>query len=356
MRKVIRVGILGQGRSGRDIHGNHLIKALGQYKIVAVADPLPERCDRATKEYGCAACTDYRDVLKRGDLDLVVNALPSHLHVPVSLEALKAGHRVLCEKPLARTVKEVDRLIAAAKKAKKVLAIYQQRRYESGFLQIRKVLGSGVLGRIVMIKMMSNGFARRWDWQTLRENMGGALLNTGPHILDQALQFFGTDAMPKVMCIMDRCNTFGDAEDHVKLILTGKDRPTLDIEISSCCTYPPAESYNVYGTRGGLSGNANRLVWKYFKEEEAPKRELIREPLKNQEGLPIYCSETLTWHEESWEPPEEVRKDVGGFLVRAFYDGLYQTLVSGAELTVKPEEIRQQIAVIDECLRQNPKL
>ena len=60
----------------------------------------------------------------------------------------------------------------------------------------------------------SSGFARRWDWQTMRKHYGGNLLNTAPHALDQALQLFGTDARPKVTCAMDRANSFGDAEDH----------------------------------------------------------------------------------------------------------------------------------------------
>ena len=76
----VRVGILGQGRSGRDIHAEWLVRSPEKYRIVAVSDLLRDRRDRAVREFECDAYADYRDVLARNDVELVVNALPSHLH------------------------------------------------------------------------------------------------------------------------------------------------------------------------------------------------------------------------------------------------------------------------------------
>ena len=188
----IRVAIIGQGRSGRNIHGNFLARVPEQYKIVAVTDPIEKRRKRGEEEYGCESYGDYKEVLKRDDIDLIINASPSHLHVPITLDALNAGFNVLCEKPLARKVEEVDMLIEASEKAGKVLAIFQQSRYAPYFRQVRKVIDSGVLGRIVQISIKFSDFSRRWDWQCLQKNYGGSLLNTGPHPLDQALQLLGT--------------------------------------------------------------------------------------------------------------------------------------------------------------------
>jgi len=116
-------------------------------------------------------------------------------------------------------------------------------------VQVQKVIKSGVLGRIVQISIAFNGFSRRWDWQTMQSRNGGNLANTGPHPLDQALQLFGK-GMPKVTCYMDHTdNSLGDAEDHVKVLLSGRGHPTIDLEVSSCCAYP-CFVYNVYGTRG----------------------------------------------------------------------------------------------------------
>jgi scyllo-inositol 2-dehydrogenase (NADP+) len=350
--KQVRVAILGQGRSGRDIHGNHLKTAEDQYKIVAVVDPLAERRERAVQEYGCDVFESYTELFGRKDIDLIINSTPSHLHVPITLDLINNGFNVLCEKPLARKATEVDKLIEASEKSGKLFAIFQQSRYAPYFKQAKQVVDSGVLGRIVQISIAFNGFARRWDWQCLQEYNGGNLLNTGPHPLDQALQFLNTDIMPQVTCFMDRANTFGDAEDYVKLIMTVPDRPIIDLEISSCCAYP-SFTYNIQGTCGGLKGSMTHIDWKYFKPSEAPEQHLVRTPLMLEDGTPTYCGEKLNWYEESWDVPKE-QDHLFNTISKGFYDMLYKTLTEGAPLEVTPTQVRQQIAVIEECHRQNP--
>lgn len=283
MASRIRVGIIGQGRSGRNIHANTLAQLTDLFEIVAVSDGLEERRNMAIRDFGCEAYSDYHEMMKRTDLDLIINATPSHLHVPVSLELLEAGFNVLCEKPLARKAEEVDQLIEASKKAGKMLAVFQQARFNPVFQEIRKVIESGVIGRVVQISIAASGFARRWDWQTLKKFNGGNLLNTGAHFLDQALQLYGTDTMPRVLCQMDSANSFGDAEDYCKIVLTGQNRPLIDLEISSCNAYP-GSNYVVQGTNGGIKATGNSVEWKYFKSEEAPEQQLQEQPISNPDG------------------------------------------------------------------------
>ncbi len=359
--KIIRVGIIGQGRSGRDIHGAYLSTDTRRFKIVAAVDPIKDRRKWAAREYQCDVYADYRDLLKRRDIDLVVNATPSCLHAPITVAGLKAGFNVLCEKPMAATVKDADRMIAASKKARRILAIFQQARYGEYFQQVRKVIESGVLGRIVQIFVAFNGFSRRWDWQTLQEWNGGSLLNTGPHPLDQALQLFG-DGMPEVRCFMDRANTFGDAEDHVKLILSGQGHPLIDMEVSCCCAYPC--TYNIYGTRGGMKGTQAAMEWRYFKLSEAPRQKLLVKSFNTPNGSPGYCAETLKWHQGQW--PQQPAATAGGkgyvaakpssSMSAMFYTMLYNTLVKKTPLAITPAQIRRQIAIIEECQRQNPRI
>lgn len=351
---TIRVAILGQGRSGRSIHAEYLRHVPKRFTIAAVVDPMKERRDRAVREFGCDAYSNHKPVLERDDIDLVINATPSHLHVPYTLEFLKAGFNVLCEKPLAAKAKDVDRLIAAQKKSGTVFAIFQQSRYAPYFQKVREVIDSGVLGDIVQINIQFNGFSRRYDWQTLTEFDGGNLLNTGPHPLDQALQLFGTDVMPKVFCVMRSTISYGDAEDHVLLVLEGKGRPIINLEISSCCACP-SYTYNVYGTRGGLTGDMTALEWRYYIPKEAPKLRLQRRPLSDSAGNPAYCSDNLTWHQKTWQVPTS-KQNLFNAISHGFYSMLYKTLTEGAPLEITPQQVRQQIAVIEECQRQNPHI
>lgn len=350
---IVRVAIIGQGRSGRDIHGAHLSRDTGRYRIAAVVDPLPERRERAEREYGCETYADYTALLDRRDIDLVVNAAPSKFHVPVSLALLQAGFHVLCEKPLASAAADVDRLVAAAEQGGRTLAIFQQSRYAPYFSRVREVIRSGALGEIVQINIAFNGFSRRYDWQTLTSEMGGSLLNTGPHPLDQALQLFGTDIMPAVTCIMRNANSYGDAEDHVLLLLTGEGRPIIHLEISSCCRYP-SYTYNVYGARGGLKGDTQRLEWETYDPASAPQLQLTRVPLEKPDGTPAYCSDSLTWTKQEWTAPSG--DGLFETMAQAYYAMLHRTLTEGAPLEVTPAQVRQQIAVIEECQRQNPHI
>lgn len=354
-QRVLKVGIIGQGRSGRDIHANLLSKITSYYRIAAVADSLKDRQARAKQEFGCNSYETWQEMVASEQLDLVVNASPSHLHFPISLELLNRGFNVLCEKPLAKTPEEVGQLIASSEKMGKILAVFQQSRYMPAFTQMRKVIESGVLGRIIQVDFASNNFARRWDWQTLQSNNGGNLMNTGPHPLDQALQLFGTDIMPQITCIMDRVNTFGDAEDYVKLIMRGPGRPTIDLEISSCSAYS-RDQFIIQGTLGGLYGNTQKLEWKYFKPEEAPEQQLNREPLFDKNGNPAYCRETLTWHTRNWEMKLPEGRTLFESMTEQLYLMLYRTIVDGAKLEVTPHQVRQQIAVMEECRRQNPHI
>lgn len=348
--KQIRVAILGQGRSGRNIHGDHLSKD-ERYKIVVVADLLADRRERAKKEFGCEAVEDYRDIFARKDIDLIINATQSHTHYPITKEFLEHGFNVLSEKPFAKTAEQVDDLIATAAKNKVLLAAFQQSRFAPYFVKAKEIADSGILGRIVYVQISFDGFGRRWDWQTMKSKNAGNLYNTGPHPVDQALRFLDYDGMPQVFCHMDSTETFGDAEDFDKLLLKAPGRPLVEVNTSSCAAFPN-KTYNIYGTLGGLTGSMTHLDWKYIKPEELEERKLIPDPLKDENGLPMYCGETLNWYTDSWDAGEGF--ELFPVICSAYYNMLYATLTEGKPLVVTPEQVRQQIAIIEECHRQNP--
>jgi len=343
------VGIIGQGRSGRNIHGMYLRGVPRKYRIAAVADLSAKRRQLAAEEYGCDVYKSHRELIERDDMDLVINATPSHKHVEVTLDCLAAGQNVLCEKPAAASVADFDKVCSAADKAGKLFAIFQNWRYLPYFQQAMRVVKSGVLGRIVLVRIAFNRYQRRWDWQTLRRCSGGNLLNTGPHPVDHAVQFLGTDSQLRVACVMDRAHGVGDAEDHVKAIITAKDKPTVDLEISSCCTEPPPVM-QIYGTRGGLVCERDHVRWRYHKgDKKVP--DVVSKPYTDKDGLPAYCADSVKWVEREWELKKGHYFDAS---TAAYYNMLHRVLTKGALLEVTHDEVRQQIAIIEECHRQNP--
>lgn len=347
--KELRAAVIGLGMSGRYIHCDYFASAPGLFKLVAVADPAEDRRNKAMAEFGCRAYASHMEMIEREKPDLVVNAAPSHLHVPISLELLRCGCNVICEKPVAASENEADALIGAAQNAGKVFTVFQDLRYTPHFRQVKKVIDSGVLGRIVHISLYLNTYTRKWDWRTLRSNNGGNLMNIGTHLIDQAIQFLGTECRPNVMCRLDPANTFGDADNYLKLLLLTEGRPAIDIEVSSCCAYP-AFRYNVHGTFGGLTGRYNRLKWKFISPEEAPEHALVREPLSNSLGEPSYCREDLVWHEHTWSDG----RDPYQVAAREYYKAFHRAFTQGLPFEVTHEQIRQQMAIIGACFRQNP--
>lgn len=353
MDKKYNVAVIGQGRSGRDIHGAYLSteSAKERFKLVAVVDMLPERRERAKAEYGCETLSDYRELFGREDIDIIINSSFSLYHYPITKELLSHGFNVISEKPAASLAAEVDDLIATAESHNVLYNVFQQSRLTPYFRQIKKVIESGALGRIAEIDIDFSGFSRRWDWQTLQCFKGGSLLNTGPHPLDQALNILNMyDDMPDIFCKMDRLHTFGDAEDYVKLLLTAPNKPIIDLTISSGDAYQ-SQTYKIHGTRGSLKSTMTEMEWKYYVEDEAPAQHLTRDPLCKSDGTPAYCGEKLEMHTERWSA-----SDSGAFsdAVANYYNMIYDYLTDGVPMEITPRQVRQQIAVIEECHRQNP--
>lgn len=349
--KKLNVAVIGQGRSGYSIHCAHFLKDTERFCIKYVVDALEERRIKAKNEFGCEVLSSYEELFDKTDIDVVVNASFSYDHYPITLALLKKGFNVVSEKPFAETPEQADEMIAAAKASGKMLAPFQQSRLAPYFRKVCEVIDSGVLGRIVAVNISFSGFARRWDWQTIQDNVAGSLYNTGPHPVDQALALLGGNEMPEIFCKMDRATTFGDAEDYIKLILTLPGRPLVDVEISSSNAYPWG-TYNIQGTKGGLWGTLSEMKWKYFDPAEAPEQHVIRTPLTDANGKPAYCSEKLPWKEEAWVAGEGENAFVGA--VHAFYTTVYEYITENKPLAITPEEVRRQIAVIKKCHEMNP--
>jgi len=338
MSGEVKVGIAGLGRSGWGIHAGVFEKCPNLYKVAAVFDPIDERLREAVGKFGCNAYPDFDSLIEDDEVELVVIATPSYLHAPQTIKALKAGKKVVCEKPMATNLAEADAMIEAAKNTGNLLTVFQNRRYAPDFLKVKEVIQSGKLGRIALIKMSLHSFGRRWDWQTLRKFGGGELSNNGPHTLDQALQLL-EEKEPEVFCDLQRTLTLGDAEDHVKIILRAPGSTLIDIEITHACAYPQ-NLWLIMGTKGGLTGNASSLKWKYFNPEDLPPRQVNTKPTPDRS----YNREEIPWKEETCDMGENYRS---GELT--FYDELYKTLRYGAPLGITPESVRRVIWVIEKC-------
>lgn len=337
----VRVGIIGLGRSGWNIHAAGLRDLGDQFRICAVSDPLAERRDEAAADFGATTYSTPEELLADDQVELVVVATPSHTHVPLGLAALTAGKHVVVEKPMAQSVEEVDQLTAAAEAAGRMVTCFQNNRFEPSFLKIREIIDSGQIGEVVLIRRAIHRFARRADWQTLRSHGGGELPNTVSHFLDQLLLLLG-DSPISVFADLRRTVSAGDAEDHVKLVLKPEKGPVAEVESSAAVAFPQ-DHWFIAGTAGGIHGSMSELQLRWFDPAALPEIEADPE---TPEGRKYGYSETIDWSEETIAIPPPAER------TQNYYRQLYATLREGAELFVTPASVRRQIAVINEAREQ----
>ncbi|MBR2461155.1 MAG: Gfo/Idh/MocA family oxidoreductase [Clostridia bacterium] len=349
--KKMRVAIIGQGRSGRDIHGNFFRSESNDFvDVVAIVEADEFRRNRAAEEFGCDVYVDYTELFARKDIDVVVNASYSQMHYPITKEFLLHGFNVLTEKPFGRTSYECAELIKIAKERGVTVAAFHQSLLSPIFLKIKEILASGILGKIIQIDLTYSGFARRWDWQTMQCCCAGSVYNTGPHPIGQALDLLGWDKDTRVVYSRyEKCFTSGDAEDYAKILLAAPGKPTVDIEINSADAFA-ANTFKICGTAGTLTATQSDYKIKYLDFEKLEPRPLIRESLSGKNGEPVYCSEKI----DATVVEGSVKGSSFDSAVFLFYKMLYGNVMEGKPLVITPEMACEVIRVIERCYADNP--
>jgi predicted dehydrogenase len=186
----IRVGVIGYGGAfnmGR-AHLNEMQKA--GMAPTAVAEIDPARLAVATQDFpGIETYASATDLLKKSKTDLLAIITPHNTHADLAVQCLEAGRHVVCEKPLAITTDECDRMIAAAAKHGVVLSTYHNRHWDGCILEAVKRIGAGEIGDVFRIEAHMGGYGKPGDWwRTSRGISGGILYDWGVHLLEYSLQ------------------------------------------------------------------------------------------------------------------------------------------------------------------------
>ena len=202
----IRVGLIGCGAVPQTAHLPILSKMRG-VKLVALCDNDGAKTRSLAQRFSVPdVFTDIDDLLELEKLDAVIVATPNHLHEPHVLAALKAGIHVLCGRPLALTVRGVERILAAAEKAERIIQVDNHNRFRADTQTLDRFLHGGELGRLQGIRAGSYQRKRPLgDWRYRKaEAGGGAFMELGYPLLDLALWFADFPAPVRVSSQMVR--------------------------------------------------------------------------------------------------------------------------------------------------------
>ena len=219
---MIRTGLIGYGLAGASFHAP-LIRATSGLELTAIVTGKAERQREARLVHPDAALFDTAEHLwdDASHLDLVVIASPNRTHVPLALAALGAGLHVVVDKPLAPTAAEARRLIDEARLRRRVLTVFQNRRWDGDFLTVRRLLGEGALGEAYRFESRFDRWrpAPKPGWRELGapEEAGGLLYDLGSHLIDQALVLFGPAS--HVYAELDRRRSSVEVDDDAFVAL-----------------------------------------------------------------------------------------------------------------------------------------
>jgi predicted dehydrogenase len=196
----LRIGVIGCGAGIFHLEG---YQAEPRATVVALAGLDADRCRSLARQFEIPQTFgDYQDLLAVRDIDAVSIAVPNHLHMPVAIAALEAGKHVLIEKPLARTAEEGERMVAAAQKAERVLAVAFNRRFRDDMMLVHDHVANGGFGRVYHADafwMRRAGIPGLGTWFTSKEHAGGGpLIDLGVHVLDMALYAMGNPTVTTV--------------------------------------------------------------------------------------------------------------------------------------------------------------
>lgn len=188
----IGFAILGAGMVAR-YHATAIERTTGA-RLVAVGRSDPARAEETAAQFGVPCMTDYAALLARADVDAVCICTPSGLHAQQTIAAARAGKHVLVEKPVATTVAQWHELTALARQQGRQLLAYQNRRWDTDFGAVRRIVKSGQLGRLIEVHFRYDRYRPALHTKVFKEDGrpgSGLLFDLGPHLVDQAIALFG---------------------------------------------------------------------------------------------------------------------------------------------------------------------
>ena len=211
-KNLVVVGYGGMGAW----HVNHAQKS-DVVNLVGVYDIKEER-NALAREKGIFAYNSFEDVLADEKVDMITVAIPNDSHKEVVIRALEAGKNVICEKPVAMNLEELDEMIETANRCGKIFSVHQNRRFDVDFLAMKNIKQSGEIGQLINIESRIHGSRGiPGDWRGKKEHGGGMLLDWGVHLIDQLLQMMD-GKLTKVYCEFDNI-TNTEVDDGIKLTM-----------------------------------------------------------------------------------------------------------------------------------------
>ncbi|EOH92500.1 hypothetical protein UAW_03020 [Enterococcus haemoperoxidus ATCC BAA-382] len=338
---AINFAVIGYGGMGSYHVHNIMPNENERIHVVGTYDISGER-QKISSQYNHKIYNTLEDVLTDETIEALLIATPNDSHKELAIQALQAGKHVVCEKPVAMNVEELDAILKVAKETGKIFMVHQNRRWDPDFLITRELYKNHQIGELFQIETRvqgANGIPG--DWRHELKHGGGMLLDWGVHLLDQLL-FLVDSRIEKVSA--DLSYILGDEVDDgfiTYIIFENGVRAIVEVGTTN---YTKLPRWYLKGTKG----TAIIYDWDLTGEMviESGKQN-IQAPRPVQAGVGL----TKTMAPPSEEATETKNLPQGSAEYDPFYKNFYNVVREQAEPVVKNEEVRQVMVLIEEIFK-----
>nr|WP_296961105.1 Gfo/Idh/MocA family oxidoreductase [uncultured Mediterraneibacter sp.] len=363
-----RIGIVGCGGIAHQKHFPALKNAADRVELVAFCDLIRERAENAAKEFGAPGAKvyeDYHELLKDESIEIVYVLTPNVAHCPISVAAFEAGKHVLCEKPMAASVEDAEKMMEAWKKSGKMFTIGYQNRFRADSQTMKRMCNDGEMGEIYYAQ--AHALRRRgvptWGVFTDKSQQGGGpLIDIGTHSLDLTLWLMDNyepasvtgvtfDKLGKTLQPKNQGNFLGtwdpdtyEVEDAAFGFITMKDGSliTLDATWILNSTEERCASTYLCGTEAGAEltgvGGSNNL--KLYLNKIMGGKQVKIDVDTSAGGVDFFDGDSTepkdleckTWLDAIEGKGELVVKPEQAFIVTKILDAIYKSAESGKQI------------------------
>ncbi len=338
--KKYQVALCSFGMSGKVFHAPFIQvhPGLNFYAVVERSKNLTNEIYPDVKIY-----RSLEEMLLDPVIDIVIVNTPSYTHFEFTKKVLNAGKHVIVEKPFTAFVHQAEELIALSKKTGLKLSVYQNRRYDSDYKTVKKILDEGLLGKIVDAEIHYDRFNTQLSPKIHKETPGpavGCLYDLGSHLIDQAIQLFGIPLAISSDITINRPGSLVDDYFDLKLFYP-EHRMTLK---SSYYVREPLPGYIFHGRNGSLIKAKTDVQEINLAAGKIPGGDDWGKEPESEKGF-------LHTELDGKIIKEHIPSLQGNYM--EYYNGVYNALANDAEVPVSGEDGMKVIQVIEAAIKSN---
>lgn len=339
MSKPIQTGILAYGMSGRVFHAP-FITTNPNFNLKAVT----ERTKKEVHKHfpNVISYDSVEDLLADQEIELVIVNTPNNTHFEFAEKAILAGKHVLIEKPMVPTKEEAKTLFDLGRAYGKQVLVYQNRRWDSDFSSLKKVIEDGSLGELIEAHFRFDRYRAEIGPKAFKENplpASGIGYDLGAHLIDQVISLFGAPEKGITIGTKNRENT--QVEDYVNFILSYANGLQVYVTTSNLVA-DPGPAFVVHGTKGSFK--------KYradVQEDQLIDGVLPTDPAYGLEKeVDGEESVLISFKEDGEKIIEHIESMKGNY--SGLFNAVYEQIRNGTSFPIKENEILDQLDILSQ--------